>query len=76
MERKCAAILHGVVANHGFVDGNKRTALLLTALLIDRSGYAIVNGDFLMDDLVVAVADNQMSFDALTDWFHEHLVRE
>jgi death-on-curing protein len=28
---KAAALLHGVIRNHGFVDGNKRTALLPTS---------------------------------------------
>ena len=38
MRSKCPALLHSVVNNHGFTDGNKRTAWLLTELLIDRSG--------------------------------------
>jgi len=29
---KAAAMLHALVQNHGFVDGNKRTALLVTDL--------------------------------------------
>ena len=36
--RKAAALLHSLVQNHGFADGNKRTALITTLLMIDRSG--------------------------------------
>ncbi|MFN7597855.1 MAG: Fic family protein [Cereibacter sp.] len=33
--RKSAALLHSVATNHGFVDGNKRTAWFLAMILID-----------------------------------------
>ena len=36
--RKAAALLESLTQNHGFVDGNKRTALLVTLLMIERSG--------------------------------------
>lgn len=39
IHRKAAALLESLARNHGFVDGNKRTALLAVDLLIRRSGY-------------------------------------
>jgi death-on-curing protein len=39
---KAAALFEAITNNHGFTDGNKRTALLLTDLLIKRSGYRLV----------------------------------
>ena len=76
MPRKAAALLHAVVKNHAFVDGNKRTAWQVTDLLIRRSGYdlALLDDDRI-DDLVVAVADGQMQFDDVVDWFEERLFR-
>jgi death-on-curing protein len=68
--RKAAAVLHSVVGNHGFVDANKRTDWLLVELLIERSGYHLaIPDDEPIDDLVVQVADGQLSFDVLTQWF-------
>ena len=58
-----------MACNHGFTDGNKRTALLLMDLLLRKSGYALVaagNPDDLNDeieDMLVAVAAGQMPFD-------------
>ena len=70
IERKAAAILHSMIGNHGFVDGNKRTAWLLAELLIERSGYVLdIADDTPIDDLVVAIAAGGMRFDDLTDWF-------
>ncbi|MFN7002792.1 MAG: type II toxin-antitoxin system death-on-curing family toxin [Roseinatronobacter sp.] len=74
---KAAAVLHGMVANHGFVDGNKRTAWLLVELLVARSGYRLdIPADAPIDDLVVAVAAREISFEDLQTWFSERLVRE
>lgn len=76
IERKAAAILQAMVGNHGFVDGNKRTAWLLTELLIARSGYMLdIADDEPIDDLVVAVATREMSFDRLVAWFGGRLRR-
>ncbi|WP_299505735.1 type II toxin-antitoxin system death-on-curing family toxin [Cypionkella sp.] len=74
--KKVAALLHSVVANHGFVDGNKRTAWLLAELLVERSGYRLnIPDDEPIDDLVVGVASGDVDFDALVQWFRERLVR-
>ena len=68
--------MQSVVGNHGFVDGNKRTAWLLVELLIDRSGYTLaIPDDERIDDLVVAIASRQMSFDQIVVWFASRLAR-
>ena len=74
--RKAAALLHALVQNHGFVDGNKRTALLVTGLMTRRSGYRMfLQDDEHVDDIVVAIADGQMTFDELVLWMKSRLVR-
>lgn len=45
ISRKAAALSESLVKNHGFVDGNKRTALLSLFVLLDRSGYETVAPD-------------------------------
>ena len=40
--KKGAALFESVCRNHGFTDGNKRTAVLLLVLLLERSGYQIL----------------------------------
>jgi death-on-curing protein len=65
-----------MVGNHGFVDGNKRTAWLLVEILIDRSGYYLnIPDDERIDDLVVDVAAGVMEFDQLVSWFNDRLDR-
>ncbi|WP_408642457.1 type II toxin-antitoxin system death-on-curing family toxin [Sinorhizobium chiapasense] len=64
--QKAAALLHSMVGNHGFADGNKRTAWLLVEILIDRSGYKLdIPDDEPVDDLVVAAAAGEIDS---TNW--------
>ncbi|MCY4096130.1 MAG: type II toxin-antitoxin system death-on-curing family toxin [Gammaproteobacteria bacterium] len=42
---KAAALVESVIQNHGFVDGNKRTALYLVHILAERSGYNLEADD-------------------------------
>ena len=74
--RKAAAVLHSMVGNHGFIDGNKRTAWLLVEVLIARSDYFldIPDGER-VDDLVVSVAAGDISFDQLADWFRVRIAK-
>lgn len=75
---KAAALTESLVANHGFVDGNKRTAVILVNLLVERSGYRLRAEDTTpiqqeVEDLVLAVARNQLSFEELVDWLERRL---
>ena len=70
IDLKSAALLESMIGNHGFIDGNKRTAWLLVELLIARSGYALeIDDEEPIDDLVVRVADGNLSFHELCVWF-------
>lgn len=74
---KAAALLEALVQNHGFVDGNKRTALLTTLLLIERSRYRLVLDEAeRVDDLIVGVAERHVTFNGLVEWFGDRLRRQ
>ena len=69
--------MHGMVKNHGFVDGNKRTALIVTLLLIERSGYQLALGQTdIIDDVVASVANDEIGMDDLAEWFRRRIVRQ
>ncbi|MYB88623.1 MAG: type II toxin-antitoxin system death-on-curing family toxin [Proteobacteria bacterium] len=75
IHQKAAALLHGIVTNHGFSDGNKRTALYLVELLAERSGYTFVEDDIVIADTITSVAQGKIGYDELADWFKQRLVR-
>jgi len=58
---KAAALLHSIVANHPFVDGNKRTGLVAAVVFLARNGVDVEHLDEdAAFDLVMAVADGSM----------------
>ncbi len=48
--KKAAALIHAVATNHGFVDGNKRTAFSLCYLMIEESGFELRQSSTLPED--------------------------
>ena len=73
LHQKAAALVHGIVSNHGFVDGNKRTAVYLVELLAVRSGYQLAVEDLLLADAMTAVARGQLGYEELAAWFKARL---
>ena len=68
-------MVHGIVSNHGFADGNKRTALYLVELLAQRSGYEFVEDDHVIADTITSVARGETGYEELAEWFRPRLVR-
>ena len=73
IHQKAAALVHGLVTNHGFVDGNKRTAVYLMELLAVRSGYRLAEEDLVLADTVTAVACGDCGYEELALWFEARL---
>ncbi|WP_093167419.1 type II toxin-antitoxin system death-on-curing family toxin [Sinosporangium album] len=58
---KAAALLHSLATNHPFVDGNKRVAWLTTVVFLGWNGRTVDTDDDSAYDLVISVAQGQMS---------------
>jgi death-on-curing protein len=63
---KAAALLHSLVLNHAFVDGNKRTAVLATVVFADLNGYVIRWDQREALSFVLRLADHQVNLDDVT----------
>lgn len=69
---KAAELLERLINYHPFVDGNKRTATILTLEYLREQGYVLdVTSDQLVD-AAVRIADKQMRHDAIVAWL-EHI---
>jgi death-on-curing protein len=69
-----SAYAFGLARNHGFVDGNKRSAWVVARLFLMVNGIDIVfdKGDAL--NMVLALAAGELGEDAVSDWFRERIV--
>ena len=57
---KAGALMHSLASNHALVDGNKRLALLATAVFVRINGYHLDLTDDEAFDLTVLVAAGQL----------------
>ena len=60
---KAAALLHSLVLNHAFVDGNKRTAVVATLVFLDLNGHVVRWNQDEALDFVLGVAVHQVDLD-------------
>jgi death-on-curing protein len=69
--KRAAALAESLVLNHGFVDGNKRTAMYAMAAWLEREGYAIEAGRGELRDLALAIASHGAGIDQISAWLEK-----
>ncbi|MBU2588674.1 MAG: type II toxin-antitoxin system death-on-curing family toxin [Alphaproteobacteria bacterium] len=69
-----AAYAFGLARNHPFVDGNKRTATVVSLLFLLKSGWRVEADDADMTVAFIALAAGELSEDELADWFRQRVV--
>jgi len=76
IEDRAAALAHGIAKGHAFVDGNKRTALTMMTMFLERSGYRFrdpAQVDATAFLVMEALADSRMSRTQLARWIAERI---
>ncbi len=69
---KASAMLHSLILNHPFFDGNKRTAFASVGLFLHLNGISITGAHQEIGDFVVRAADRHLSVETIADWFSNH----
>ena len=72
---KAAALLHSLVLNHPFVDGNKRTAVLATLVFLDLNGYVIRWDQREALGFMLRLADHQVELDDVIAFLRDKMHR-
>jgi death-on-curing protein len=70
---KAAALIRGIVADHAFVDGNKRTAMLagITLLSINGQRFSAKQGE--IEDFAVQIATAHPDVPEISAWLKSHI---
>ena len=70
--RLAASYAFGIARNHAFVDGNKRTALVVSITFLDRNGWDIEASKEDTYFIFLHLAEGSLSEDDLAIWFTEY----
>lgn len=69
-----AGYAFGLARNHPFVDGNKRTAAVVSETFLDLNGWTLNASDAELVVAFMALAAGNLSEEELADWFRQRIV--
>ncbi len=68
-----AAYAFGIARNHPFVDGNKRTAAVVSETFLALNGRSLGASDAELVVAFLALAAGELTEPEMADWFREHI---
>lgn len=73
---KAAALMHSLVMNHSFVDGNKRVGVSAAELFVIANGWELPVSDVELEELTMTVARGELEIEPLIIWFRQRLIQQ
>lgn len=70
---KAAALMHALIANHPFVDGNKRAAAMSAELFLLFNGYELLTSEQDFEVVTMAAARGELEAEELAIWFRQRM---
>ena len=72
---KAAALMHPLVMNHPFVDGNKRVGAMAAELMLAANGHDVEAADGELAELTFTVARGEVPAEELAIWLRQRMRR-
>lgn len=69
---EAAAMIRGIIGDHPFSDGNKRTAMLTGLTFLQVNGYMFTAKTHELEDFAVQIAVEHLDVIAITGWLQLH----
>ncbi|MCE2406379.1 MAG: Fic family protein [Pseudomonadales bacterium] len=73
---KAAALLRGLACNHGFIDGNKRTAILITEPFVRRCGFRLNASDEELKEITLSLVLHKITIENIVKWISTKLEKD
>jgi len=70
--KKAAALFESVISNHPFVDGNKRTAVVVAIMFLERNSVTFIASNKDVEIFALNAANRSPGIDAIAEWFEAH----
>lgn len=69
---KVGALVHGLLRNHPFVDGNKRTSMFSAMTFLELNGYKFEAQQKEVVNFALKVENEKLSVEEIAKWLKEH----
>jgi death-on-curing protein len=70
---KAAALMHPLVANHPYVDGNKRVGTHAALVFVESNDWSANITPAELEDITMEVARGNVDIEPLTIWFRQRI---
>ncbi|HEM61452.1 MAG TPA: type II toxin-antitoxin system death-on-curing family toxin [Chloroflexi bacterium] len=71
---KAAALMHSLIKNHPFIDGNKRTGTAAAVLLLRANGWSFEASNAELEEFALKVAGEELAVLEMAEWLRQHSV--
>lgn len=68
---KAAALMHSLVMNHPFVDGNKRVGAHAALVFLLVNNWEVKSNSTDLEKMTMALADGQIEVESLSIWWRQ-----
>ena len=72
IEEKAARKAYGIIRNHPFLDGNKRTGLFVMLVFLELNGIKLYFSQSELVELGIGIAEGETDSEHITKWIIEH----
>lgn len=72
---KAAALMHSLVMNHPFVDGDRRVGIAAAELFLELNGARLAASDAELEEPTLSAARGELAAESLAIWFRQRLGR-
>lgn len=72
LQQKAARLGYGLIKNHPFFDGNKRTGTHIMLVFLAINGVELTYSQKELSDMIVAVAAGEKGYEELLAWLLKH----
>ncbi len=69
---KAAALMHSLIQNHPFVDGNKRTGVAAAAIFLQVNGFRLIATNPDLEAFTLNVARGEQDVPDIASWLENH----
>jgi death-on-curing protein len=70
---KAGALVHSLLRNHPFVDGNKRTSMFSAMTFLELNGYRFIAKQKEVVNFALKVENERLSVEEIAGWLKEHV---
>ena len=72
LHRQAATLCFGLIKNHPWTGGNKRTATYLTQIFLRENGWRVTDTARERIEMVLAIESDSFSIDDIEHWYRTH----